>query len=231
LLINFFKRIDLRLIGVFIVIGFLWNTPAAYPLKIFVVFMHEVSHGVAAVATGGRIVEIQVVAQQGGYAVTAGGSRFWTLSAGYLGSMVWGGLILTLAARTKLDRLLSIAIGVGMIALSILYLRNGFGFLFGIAFGAALAAIGRFLSESINDWVLKVIGLTSCLYAILDIKNDILDRGYLQSDARMLAELTHIPTIVWGVLWILLAVVGTLFFLYIAGESRPKRIQSSFTTD
>ena len=85
MIIKFFKRLDIRLIGIFIVIVFLWNTQFVYPLKIFVVFMHEVSHGLAALATGGSIKEIQVVPQEGGHAITAGGSRFWTLTAGYLG--------------------------------------------------------------------------------------------------------------------------------------------------
>ncbi|MBI1928751.1 M50 family metallopeptidase, partial [Candidatus Poribacteria bacterium] len=84
-------------------------------------------------------------------------------------------------------------------------------------FGGALIVVGRFLSESINDWLLRTIGLTSCLYAVLDIKSDILDRAYLRSDARMLAELTYIPTVVWGVLWITIALVGALFFLYVSG--------------
>ena len=59
MIIKFFKRLDIRLIGIFIVIAFLWNTQFVYPLKIFVVFMHEVSHGLAALATGGSIKEIQ----------------------------------------------------------------------------------------------------------------------------------------------------------------------------
>ena len=93
-----FKRY-IALLLIFIGIGLLWNTLFIYPIKIFVVFMHEVSHGLAAIATGGRIVEIQINPQQGGYAITQGGSRFWTLTAGYLGSLLWGGLILLLAAR------------------------------------------------------------------------------------------------------------------------------------
>lgn len=214
---KFFKRLDIRLIVIFIIIGALWNTPVVYPLKIFVVFMHELSHGLAAIATGGRIKEIVVVSQQGGHTVTIGGSRFWTLTAGYLGSLVWGGLILILAARTHLDKLLNILIGLGMILVSIFYVRNGFGLIFGIGFGGTLIVVGRFLSEPINDWLLRTIGLTSCLYAVLDIKSDVLDRAYLRSDAQMLAELTYIPTIVWGVLWITIALVGALFFLYISG--------------
>lgn len=221
---KFFSRLDIRSIVIFVIIGALWNVPivsyAIYPLKIFVVFMHELSHGLMAIATGGQIKEIVVVSQQGGHAITIGGSQFWILMAGYLGSLAWGGLILVLAARTHLDKLLSILIGVGLILVSIRYVRNPFGLGFGIAFGGVLGIIGLTLSESVNDLILRIIGLTSCLYAILDIKSDVLDRAHLRSDARMLSELTPISTLTWGVLWILIAIVGTLFFLYLAGNEK-----------
>ena len=158
MIIKFFKRLDIRLIGIFIVIALLWNTQVVYPLKIFVVFMHEVSHGLAALATGGSIKEIQIVAQEGGHAITAGGSRFWTLTAGYLGSLMWGGLILILAARTQLGKLISAVIGIGMILISALYLRNTFGFLFGVGFGGALILVGQIPSRvnqrvvAARDW-------------------------------------------------------------------------------
>ena len=82
-----------------------------------------------------------------------------------------------------------------------------------------LLLLGLFLPEVANDWILRVIGITSCLYAILDIKSDILDRTHLCSDARMLAELTHLPTLFWGIVWIVIAIGLTLWFLYIAGKS------------
>ena len=217
---EFFRRLNIGIILIFVAVTLLWNTPVVYPLKIFVVFMHEISHGIAAMATGGQIVEIVVVSQEGGHAITRGGSPFWTLTAGYLGSLVWGGLILLLAARARLDKTLSVILGLGMIAVSILYLRNPFGLGFGVAFGAALLISGKFLNRSVNRWILQVIGVTSCLYAILDIKSDILDRAHLRSDARMLAEMTNIPTLFWGVLWILLAIAGTIFFLYVAGGGK-----------
>ena len=222
---KFFSRLDIRSIVIFIIIGALWNIPivshAIYPLKIFVVFMHELSHGLMAIATGGQIKEIVVVSQQGGHAITIGGSEFWTLMAGYLGSLAWGGLILVLAARTHLDKLLSTLIGIGMVLVSIRYVRNPFGLMFGIAFGGLLVIVGLLLSEAVNDLILRVIGLTSCLYAILDIKSDVLDRSHLRSDARMLSELTSISTLTWGILWILIAIIGTLFFLYLAGKEKP----------
>ena len=229
-MLSIFKRY-IALLLIFIAIGFLWNTLFVYPLKIFVVFMHEVSHGLAAIATGGRILEIQINPQQGGHALTQGGSRFWTLTAGYLGSLLWGGIILLLAARTRFDKAISILIGVGMVAISIGFGESTFTYLFGIGFGVALIAIGFYLPEAVNDWVLRIIGVTSCLYAILDIKSDVLDRSSLRSDARMLSEITGIATEVWGALWILIAIALTIWFLYLAGKTPVAQEETSAEED
>lgn len=215
---TFFKRY-IALILIFIVISLLWGTLVLSPLKIFVVFMHEVSHGLTAYLTGGSIVEIEVNPQQGGHARTTGGSTFWILTAGYLGSLIWGGVILLLAARTHFDKAISTLIGIGMVGITIGFGSDTFTYLFGVGFGVALIAFGLFLPEVANDWILRVIGITSCLYAILDIKSDILDRSHLRSDARMLAELTNLPTLFWGILWIVIAIGLTIWFLYIAGKS------------
>ena len=229
-MLSIFKRY-IALLLIFIAIGFLWNTLFVYPLKIFVVFMHEVSHGLAAIATGGRILEIQINPQQGGHALTQGGSRFWTLTAGYLGSLLWGGIILLLAARTRFDKAISILIGFGMVAISIGFGESTFTYLFGIGFGVALIAIGFYLPEVVNDWVLRIIGVTSCLYAILDIKSDVLDRSSLRSDARMLSEVTGIATEIWGALWILIAIALTIWFLYLAGKTPVAQEETSAEED
>jgi hypothetical protein len=71
----------------------------------------------------------------------------------------------------------------------------------------ALILAARHMAAEGNRILLTVLGLTSCLYAILDIKGDILDRPHLPSDAYMLAQLTGIPTVAWGILWITVALV------------------------
>jgi hypothetical protein len=76
---------------------------------------------------------------------------------------------------------------------------------FGIAFGAVLFVVSLRAGAIGNRAALYLLGLTSCLYAVLDIKSDILDRPELTSDAKMLAELTGVSTLVWGVVWIVTA--------------------------
>lgn len=197
----------------FAVLWIFWNTGAVYPIKVFVVLLHEMSHGLAAVATGGSIQEIALTPAQGGYCRCPGGNAFLTLSAGYLGSALWGALFLTVARRERWVNAATMVVGLLVLGTALLYVRSLFGFLFAVAFGGALLAFGRYLSVRPNKILMVGLGLTSCLYAVLDIKSDILDRPELQSDARMLAELTGVPTVFWGGLWILaaLALAAALF--------------------
>jgi hypothetical protein len=190
------------------VLWFLWDTVLVYPLKIFVVLLHEASHALALLITGGRVEHIVLDPYQGGATYGRGGSRFITLSAGYLGSLAWGAaMVLAAQARRVRADLVNAVVGGAVVALTLLVVRNPFGLFFGVIFGAALIAAARKLPRLWNGRLLLTLGLTSCLYAVLDIKSDILDRPELRSDARMLAELTGVPTLVWGLLWTVLALL------------------------
>lgn len=219
------------LTGLVVVIAILWDTPVVYPLRLLVVFFHEMAHGLAAVLTGGGIERIELVAGEGGLCITRGGSRFWTLTAGYLGSLVVGGVLLLVAARTRADRSVLAGLGVVLLLVTLLYVRPllSFGFLFGTAAAATCLLVAAKLSERLNDIVLRVIGLTSCLYAPLDIKSDVLDRPELMSDAAMLADYTGLPTVLWGVIWIVIAVYVSLRFLLAACEKTPAQPSPSAT--
>ncbi len=131
----------------FAALWFLWDTPVVYPLKIFVVLLHEMSHALVAVATGGTIDRIVLDPYQGGACYCPGGSAFLTLSAGYLGSLGWGALMVE-GARAKRIRsdLVNGAIGGLVVVLTALFVRSTFGFVFGIAFGLAMIALSRKLS-------------------------------------------------------------------------------------
>ncbi len=197
----------------FAALWFLWETPAILPLKIFVVMLHEISHGIAAMATGGTIEKIVLNEYQGGACHCPGGNAFITLTAGYLGSLLWGVAILAVAGARRIPaRIPVLLIGVLVMGLTVLYVRDSFfGVAFGIGFGLAMILAGRKLGDGINRVLMTTLGLTSCLYAILDIKSDVLDRPHLRSDAAMLSELTGVPTTTWGVIWIAVAMMVSVF--------------------
>jgi hypothetical protein len=157
----------------FVALWLLWDTPLVYPVKIFVVLLHEMSHAAVAVATGGHIDRIELSSLEGGACYCPGGNAFLTASAGYLGSSAWGGLMFT-AARVRRVRAEWVTgfIGVLVVALSVLYVRTAFGLVFGVLFGLAMLGVARKATRSLNRTLLFALGLTSVLYAILDIKTD-----------------------------------------------------------
>lgn len=181
----------------------LWDTVLLYPLKLLVVFFHELSHGLAAVATGGQIREIAVTADQGGWCACPGGDALVTLSAGYLGSLGFGAaLVWAATAREVHGRWTLALLGALLVGTTVAYVRRPLPAVLGLGAGLALAGAAVRLGRRARAAVLAVLGTTSCLYAVLDVKSDVLDRPGLRSDAAALADLTGVPGLAWGLLWI-----------------------------
>ncbi len=190
----------------------LWDSFVVYPFRIFVVFLHEISHGLAAVLTGGAIEAIGLRFDEGGVCRTRGGSAFLILNAGYLGSLLWGALFLILGDRRTRARSVIAAIGAFTLGATLLYVRTLFGFVYGLAAGLALVGVAGRLRPAVSEVLLAAIGSTSALYAVWDIASDVLFRHSNQSDAAALAALTGIPAIMWGVAWVALS-LGVLGYV------------------
>jgi hypothetical protein len=191
----------------------LWQTPVLVPLKILVVFLHELSHAIAAWLTGGSVERISLSAQQGGYAVTRGGNLFAILSAGYLGSLVLGAALLMVSLRSRADRAVVALLGGVMLLVTLLYVRDLFAVAFCAGAGLALLALARFLGHAANDLALRVIGLTSLIYVPYDIFDDTIARAGQRSDAYMLATAFGGPTVLWGLIWLALSLCVIIWCL------------------
>lgn len=203
---------------VLVFIAFFWNTWVVYPLKLLVVFFHEISHGLAAIATGGEIVEIQITADQGGLCTTAGGNTIAILMAGYLGSLFWGGMLLVIASWPRLEKNIVALLGILIVVVACMYIRpvQGFGFFFMFSTGVVITLCAIHLPPLMNGLLLKIVGLTSCCYALLDIRSDTTDNPPLHADAQQLAALTGVPAWAWGLLWMAIALPSLYFFLRLA---------------
>jgi hypothetical protein len=184
----------------------LWGTPVVYPFRLFVVFLHEISHGIAAVLTGGEIVSI-AMSEAGGVCYTRGGWRLLILNAGYLGSLLWGALFLLVGARRTRARPVVAVIGAFTLLITLGYVRTWFGFLYGLAAGIVLVVVAAKTKPVVSETLLAAIGATSVLYAVWDAAADVLFVHSGQSDASVLARLTPVPAIVWGVAWIAFSAV------------------------
>ncbi len=211
----------LLLVVILSLIVLLWHYPVFVPLKILVVFFHESSHALMTVMTGGEVRELVVSPMQGGHVISAGGNRFLTLSAGYLGSLMIGVLIYLAASLSRFDKILMGCLGVFIIGIAITFTRDMFALVFSIVTGIAMLSLAKWMSMGVNDAVLKVIGLTSMLYVPIDIYSDTIERFELKSDAFMLAEEFVGTGVVWGGLWLILSLIAIAVSLFISLKVHP----------
>lgn len=212
------ERYDLPLLGgliaAFVVTVLLWDFTFLYPLKIFVVLLHELSHGMAALLTGGSIDRIELSPDQGGVCYTVGGARLVVLMAGYLGSMLWGGLLLLVASRTRFEKQFMVGLGALLALVALLWARGTFAFAFTLGAAATFIALGVFAKRGFVATVLKYFGLVSCLYAILDIWDDAVSRNLEESDATRFGDALGVGgSTFWGIAWIGLALLFAAWVL------------------
>lgn len=206
---------QLAMLGAFGAVAMLfWDSAFLWPFKILVVLFHELGHALAAVATGGQVVSIELSPGQGGLTKTMGGLRFFVLSAGYLGSLAFGVLWLFLGRTPRRARIGLWLLAAVLFGATFAWVRPIVSFGFGFSMLACLAAVAvaRFAPASASELVLRALGVFSVLYALWDIRDDVLARPGGVSDATMLAEFTFIPGPVWGLVWLAVG-VGTLWAL------------------
>ncbi len=203
------------LTGLLVTIFLLWPYPVLYPLKLLVVFFHESSHALMTVATGGSVKTLVINQMQGGHVISSGGNRFLTLTAGYLGSLIWGMVIYITAIRTRLDNAMMVVLGAAILAIAAFFIRDLFALVFAGIVGFGLIISGWKLPANLNDLFLRVIGMTNLIYVPYDIYSDTIERSELRSDAFMLAEEFGGTTWLWGGLWLAVSLILVAITLWI----------------
>ncbi len=106
----------------------LWFIPFAeiltYPFRLFVTFIHEGGHAIAALLTGNSVGSLSVALNASGETYTTKGgliSQTLVASSGYLGSMAFGALLLVLIRKAIAARAVLIGSAVIVFALTISY--------------------------------------------------------------------------------------------------------------
>jgi hypothetical protein len=208
----------------------IWNIPQLdfilYPFRLFVTFVHEAGHGLAAIATGGRFVSFEVMANGSGLATTRGGLRAVILPAGYIGSAVFGAGLLYITNRIPYPRLIAFGVGAALVALSLLYGQTSqVALTVGVAFGIALGLMGLILPRYFIVFVLNLLAITTALNAVLDLlfltRNTTAttpDGRVLNDAAAFTLEITPgLSPDLWAWVWALLsvAVLGMAIYLSI----------------
>lgn len=203
------QKLDLYiLLGTLVLCFFLWETVLLYPIKIFVILVHEISHGITAIFTGGQLKRIDIFWDLGGESVMSGGVPFLIAFSGYTGSIIVGAILFFSAYYKKLSIWLTTILSVIFILVVANLMTEGAGILFALIFAVLLFCSPRYFPPMVHEYFMKVLGMVSCLYAVVDIKEDLLTLQYRQTDAEMLADASGIPAIFWGLLWFIISIAA-----------------------
>ncbi len=202
----------LALVAVFV----LWNVPqldaVLYPFRLFVTYVHEAGHGLAALLTGGRFLGFEVFHNGAGLARTAGGSPLFILPAGYLGAALFGAVLFFLVNRYHRARIIAMSLGVLLILFTLLFgLGSLTALVVGLAFGALLIGLGWKANEDITAFVLSLLAILTGLNAVFDIwylvGNSGAGLGDIRNDAAAFsATVFPLPGAVWALIWAGIAV-------------------------
>lgn len=227
-------QLKLLLIATLITVA-LWFVPfadyAVYPIRLFVTFIHEGGHALAALLTGASVQSLSVAPDGSGMvqAVPSGWfSALLTSSAGYLGTTAFGVLLLVLIRRAYSARVVLVGSAVFVGLMTVLFgffspLLNVFsadinfgGLAFTLASGALLTAgllaIAKYASNRAAQFAVAFLAVQCLLNAFLDLKtlffiNAPLIGTQTHSDAANMAAATGLPSIVWVLIWIGISVL------------------------
>ncbi len=180
----------------------------SWPFMWVQTFFHEISHGVGALITGGGINRIELDLRGSGVCYTQGGVRFIVSIAGYSGAALSGMLFYLSVTGLGQRNVRFFSAGCGGLALLTLAL-----------WGRDLITILILLVISalcfiplINNWHPKAMHLlmqfVGC-YILLDALKSplyLIDARNF-GDGATLAQMTHIPEIMWVALWELCALM------------------------
>jgi len=179
-----------------------------YPLTLLVTFLHEMSHAFAALLSGGQVLSLQVNPDGGGLCTTQGGNPLLVTAAGYLGSVVFGNLLLRIGLRwAKLAPVVLMCLALFMVTVSFVWYGGTFSFLFTLAFGLLLALLAWKLPR-VGRGFLVVAGIYSVLYVIRDFNVG------PSSDLMAFSKMALLPAGIWMYLWLIFAVMITLANVY-----------------
>jgi hypothetical protein len=196
----------------------LWYIPflsiLSYPFNIFVTFIHEGGHALAALLTGNRVGSLSVALDASGATYTTQGNIFSQMlisSAGYLGAIAYGALLLLLIRRSVAARYVLIGSGAFVLALTLIYgLSSPFTIIMGAGIAAGLVAIAKYASPRVATFFVSFLAVQAVLNALLDLKTlffySVLP-SEAKTDAANMANATGIPAFIWTVVWIALAFV------------------------
>lgn len=219
----------------------LWFIPyasvVAYPFRLFVTFIHEGGHALAAVLTGHSVRSVEIFFNGEGVTLVERSSGFSNLlisSAGYLGAIAFGALLLWMIRHRFKARVLLAGSALVIAALTAIYgfvvpltdfSLKPFTVLAGATITAGLLAAAKYLPLRAANFLVGFLAVQCVLNAVFDLKSLAFMSVFSSemTDAANMAAATGVPAIIWALMWAAVGfiIVSLALRAYAVSRSRP----------
>ena len=212
----------------------LWFIPflgfITWPFRLFVTFIHEAGHALAALASMGAVNQIVLYLNGSGITETIGGSGLLISSAGYLCTALAGSGLLLFLRRARNARISAIATSVLLLFVTLFFGGSLLTWIAGLVFGGGLMLLGIKGKPRLTHFLMSFLAIQLLLNAFYDLKTLMYISAFepmMGSDAQNMAAATggFIPAVVWAVGWTLISTVILAFTLLVYYKSLKKPVE------
>ncbi len=189
----------------------LWYVPVAqfllYPLRLFVTFIHEANHAIVTLLTGGSVSQIEVLQNANGWTLSSGGIPALICSAGYVGTAIWGAVILQITKRTDSGKRGLAVLGAFTLLITLVWVRpwgaSLFGFVAGLGISALLFGLAKGLDKKVATFALSFLSVQLSLNALLDIRTllYLTTQTKVKNDAVFMVDYAGMTPWFWSLIW------------------------------
>jgi len=206
----------------------------AYPLVLLSTLVHEVGHGLAAIAVGGRFERFVMFADASGMAFSSGVEPGWpqalVAAGGLVGPALVAGLAFVAARHAAWSRAFLVGTAAVGVLLLVLVIRNPFGIAFAGGLVTLLGWLGLRTSSATAQLatVFTAVQLSLSVFSrgdYLFVKEAHTGAGVTPSDVSVIANALGGPYWAWGLFCgafsVLVLVAGVWAFSAALGPARP----------
>lgn len=207
------------------------------PITQFTTMIHELSHAIVCILTGGQVSGLTIVSDgqgHGGITHCLGGNPFLYTQAGYLGTAFFGAFLIFLCqfrgiAKPALGTL-GVMFGlatVGLVGANVMSTgwQGFFSFLWGMVMSGFLVWAGIKWSPSIANLLILFLAVQTALSSVTSLIY-LISAAWMPggwSDATNMAQMTGIPALVWAVFWAAVSVGLVGFTVWITYGFKTKK--------
>lgn len=159
----------------------LWNLPyggiVLYPFKLLATWLHELSHGLVMIATGCGFNYVLIYRDTSGLAYSSAPMAGWAIpfiaAAGYMGTPLWGAVILWATPTAKRARVVLAVLGALLVFTSFTVIaidEDSFGPVAIGVMGAAFLVVAAIVPAAWRRPLVHFVAAQACINALLDIR-------------------------------------------------------------